>query len=220
MNPVVAAAAIGAGASLLGSAGTAAGNAAMSKRQMDWQEKMSNTAYQRAAKDLEAAGLNRILAIGSPATTPGGSVAQFPDFGSSMAQGANAGINLQSSASTISKQKQETEKLLKETGIANEKLLQEMAKTPVIQEVAKPIAKGANSVNQITSHISQAIPDFIFEIGNWSRAKLEAFDQMMRHYLTDYEGSRYQIIVRKARKGVDKIAPNPFYEHEDIKIGN
>lgn len=36
----------------------------------DYQTQLSNTAYQRAAADLEAAGLNRVLALGNSASTP------------------------------------------------------------------------------------------------------------------------------------------------------
>lgn len=50
---------------------------ALAQKQMDFQERMSSTAHQRAAADLEKAGLNRILALGKPATTPGGAMANL-----------------------------------------------------------------------------------------------------------------------------------------------
>lgn len=53
-------------------------NATEAQKQRDWATNMSNTAFQRAAKDLQAAGLNRILALGSPAATPGGAAATSP----------------------------------------------------------------------------------------------------------------------------------------------
>lgn len=54
-------------------------NSAEAEKNRQWQERMSNTAYQRATEDLEAAGLNKWLAVtggnGASASTPSGSTA-------------------------------------------------------------------------------------------------------------------------------------------------
>ena len=50
-------------------------NIKLAREQMAFQERMRDTQYQAAAKDLEKAGLNRILALGSPAASPQGATA-------------------------------------------------------------------------------------------------------------------------------------------------
>ena len=66
-------AALGAGASFFGAKEQNKSNQAVAASQMAFQERMSGTAYQRAVKDMRAAGINPMLAYSKGgATTPGG----------------------------------------------------------------------------------------------------------------------------------------------------
>lgn len=72
--------AIAAGASLLGGLIQNRSNTASAKRQMEFQERMANTSYQRARNDMTLAGYSPYLAYSQGgATSPGGAQATMSD---------------------------------------------------------------------------------------------------------------------------------------------
>lgn len=148
------------------------------RESMKWQEHMSNTAYQRAARDLEKAGLNRVLALGSPASTPSGATASLPDakLGSSFQAGSSAKVqrNLQDESRKLVQQQEATEKQKQVTEQQQQALLGVQA-SAIAQKVDSEIAlNAANAQAAITNskrgsgvaEISSAIAKVVKEITN------------------------------------------------------
>lgn len=139
-------------------------NAMMAQRQMDFQERMSSTSYQRAVSDLRKAGLNPILAaLHSGATTPAGAMAQMqaarviPEDGSQyIMQGAGIAANaLQNVGGSVLqglRSAADTLKTIEEIGLTKKQSGQvEAAKNKLIAEI-----------DQVASQTSKNYADAVY----------------------------------------------------------
>lgn len=150
-------------------------NIELAREQMAFQERMSNTAVQRHARDLEAAGFNRLLAVGANgASTPSGASATVSPMKADFRNPLDL-IALQQARADISKTKASTaveiatvDNLVeqnKNLGVQNtllsrqaEKLLVDMGYTRV--QAAKILAEGQGTKTFKTQG-SAGVPGFV-----------------------------------------------------------
>lgn len=120
-------------------------NYRIAKEQMAFQERMSSTAYQRATQDLQKAGLNRILALGKPASSPAGASAVMQNPNALLSQGV---MNAATTAMALKRTQAETGQILQNT--------ENLATRNLIMQHGEQVASIAGN---LVRAIEEAYPD-------------------------------------------------------------
>ena len=140
---------IGAGSSAYGQSEANEANERIAQENRDFQERMSNTSYQRAMSDMQRAGLNPMLAFRQGgSSTPSGAVAQMGNVGAAGVQGY---ANSAQGAKTLS----ETRNLIpQQTAVLK---AEESFKRASTSQVMKTIEKMSAEIVSISQSVTNAV---------------------------------------------------------------
>jgi len=169
VGAVIGASLLSGGLNYLSGQNTNSANAQMASNQMQFQEQMSSTAYQRATADMKAAGLNPMLAYSQGgATTPGGAMAQMQN---PMSSAVNAATSTAAQASQIASLNANIDNTNSQTDLNDAKTQTENSTQMVNQFMAAKIAQdtktsmsSAAQADSQTALNKQRIPEIIANV--------------------------------------------------------
>lgn len=187
MDPLITSSVIGSAAGLAGGLFSNSASAEQAKKQMTFQRYMSNTAYSRAVKDMKRAGLNPVLAAGSPASTPAGAMGQTVNLGDTLSKGAATAIQYRSAKAQVNQIEQDAARI--EVGKRDAELEYKLKKDAIDAAEKNPAVYdmllkgyqqklvGTGAAGSMVGQVADAISDYGMSLGKVGNNLLDKIRQ-------------------------------------------
>jgi small-conductance mechanosensitive channel len=186
---------------------------------MDFQERMSNSAYQRQVKDMESAGLNPMLAYvkGGGASSPSGSMATYQNPAS---VGVSSALSSAQVSQTHAQTKQTSAQTDYLTGPQTEMTNQQIDNLKTDNDKAKQII--VNLKQEYQNLFKQNLN--LTDVGNQLResvslmkAQISNFNQITESQVFQTEINRFESQLRKMEADAASSAGNFGREYQQYK---